>query len=88
MIVTIHQPEHLPWLGFLDKADYSDILVLLDDVQRDAEKETAERWAEEYGLSLGKVDDTGGKAFAVLAKLKESYLRSSKSKSTTLFFTL
>jgi hypothetical protein len=33
MLVTIHQPENLPWLGFLDKARRADRLVLLDDVQ-------------------------------------------------------
>lgn len=33
MIVTIHQPEHLPWLGFFNKADQADVLVLLDTVQ-------------------------------------------------------
>lgn len=33
MLVTIHQPEHLPWLGFLDKARRADLLVLLDSVQ-------------------------------------------------------
>src|SRR5437660_776329 len=33
MRVTIHQPEHLPWLGFLDKARRADLLVLLDSVQ-------------------------------------------------------
>jgi WbqC-like protein family len=33
MIVTIHQPEHLPWLGFCNKADQADVLVLLDIVQ-------------------------------------------------------
>lgn len=33
MLVTIHQPEHLPWLGFFNKADQADILVLLDTVQ-------------------------------------------------------
>ncbi len=33
MLVTIHQPEHLPWLGFLNKADQADLLVLLDVVQ-------------------------------------------------------
>jgi hypothetical protein len=33
MRVTIHQPEHLPWLGFIDKARRADQLVLLDDVQ-------------------------------------------------------
>ena len=33
MLVTIHQPEHLPWLGFLDKARRADLLVFLDSVQ-------------------------------------------------------
>ena len=33
MIVTIHQPEHLPWLGFFDKVRQSDAFVLLDNVQ-------------------------------------------------------
>jgi hypothetical protein len=33
VIVTIHQPEHLPWLGFFNKVDQADVLVLLDVVQ-------------------------------------------------------
>jgi len=33
MIVTIHQPEHLPWLGFFDKMRQADMLVLLDTTQ-------------------------------------------------------
>jgi hypothetical protein len=33
MKVAIHQPQYLPWLGFFDKMDQSDIFVLLDDVQ-------------------------------------------------------
>ena len=33
MVVAIHQPEHLPWLGFFDKAINADLLVLLDYVQ-------------------------------------------------------
>ncbi len=33
MIAAIHQPEHLPWLGFLDKARQCDVFVLLDSVQ-------------------------------------------------------
>jgi len=33
MIVTIHQPEHLPWLGFLDKVAKADLFVVLDTVQ-------------------------------------------------------
>lgn len=33
MIVTIHQPEHLPWLGFFDKLRQADVWVMLDHVQ-------------------------------------------------------
>jgi len=33
MIVTIHQPEHMPWLGFLDKIASADLFVVLDTVQ-------------------------------------------------------
>ncbi|WP_022772806.1 WbqC family protein [Butyrivibrio sp. AE2015] len=33
MIITIHQPEHLPWLGFLNKAAKADLFVILDSVQ-------------------------------------------------------
>jgi len=32
MIVTIHQPEHLPWLGFFDKISQCDLYVMLDHV--------------------------------------------------------
>jgi hypothetical protein len=30
--IAIHQPEHLPWLGYLDKARQADLLILLDTV--------------------------------------------------------
>lgn len=33
MIITIHQPEHLPWLGFLNKAAKAELFVILDSVQ-------------------------------------------------------
>lgn len=33
MIVSIHQPGYLPWLGFFKKIESSDIFVFLDDVQ-------------------------------------------------------
>lgn len=33
MIAAICQPEHLPWLGWFDKALHADALVLLDNVQ-------------------------------------------------------
>lgn len=32
MKVTIHQPEHIPWLGFFAKAATADRLILLDTV--------------------------------------------------------
>ena len=33
MILTIHQPEYLPWMGFFNKIMYSDVYVALDNVQ-------------------------------------------------------
>lgn len=32
-IITIHQPDFLPWLGFFDRWKNSHLLILLDDVQ-------------------------------------------------------
>jgi len=33
MVVTIHQPDFLPWLGFFKRWKQSDIYIVLDDVQ-------------------------------------------------------
>jgi hypothetical protein len=33
MIVGVHQPQYMPWLGYFDKIDRADIFVLLDTVQ-------------------------------------------------------
>lgn len=33
MIITIHQPEHLPWLGFFNKLAKAELFVILDHVQ-------------------------------------------------------
>lgn len=33
MKITIHQPEHMPWLGFFHKINLSDVYVVLDNVQ-------------------------------------------------------
>jgi len=33
MKVAIHQPQYLPWLGYLDKLDSADVFILLDTVQ-------------------------------------------------------
>ena len=33
MRVTIHQPEHFPYLGFFQKMQAADLFVILDDTQ-------------------------------------------------------
>jgi len=33
MIAAVHQPQYLPWLGYLDKLDRADIFVILSTVQ-------------------------------------------------------
>ena len=33
MIVAVHQPQYLPWLGYFDKISRADTFVLLDNVQ-------------------------------------------------------
>jgi len=33
MIVAVHQPQYLPWLGYFDKICRADFFVLLDNVQ-------------------------------------------------------
>lgn len=33
MIVAVHQPQYIPWLGYFDKIDRADAFVFLDTVQ-------------------------------------------------------
>ncbi|MDB4953921.1 MAG: WbqC-like family protein [Myxococcales bacterium] len=37
MIVAAHQPSYLPWLGYLDKMAKSDLFVVMDDLQYEAQ---------------------------------------------------
>ena len=38
MIITVHQPNYLPYLGFFDKMKQSDIFVIYDDAQFNKEE--------------------------------------------------
>ena len=33
MIIFVHQPEYIPWLGFFDKLARCDVFVIYDDAQ-------------------------------------------------------
>ena len=33
MIVSVHQPQYIPWIGYFHKIRSSDLFVLLDNVQ-------------------------------------------------------
>jgi hypothetical protein len=37
MILAAHQPAYLPWLGYLDKVARSDVFIVVDDVQYEAQ---------------------------------------------------
>lgn len=43
MIVSIHQPNYIPWLGFFSKIIRSDVYVVFDDVQFPRGKDYANR---------------------------------------------
>ena len=32
MVITIHQPEHFPYMGFFQKMKAADVFVILDNV--------------------------------------------------------
>lgn len=59
MRVAIHQPEHLPWLGYFAKMDAADLLVHLDDVQ----------FEKNYFQNRNRVADVSGRPFWLTVSL-------------------
>lgn len=49
-IVSIHQPNFYPWLGFFDKIARSDVFILLDHVQF---QKTGGTWSNRVKLRVG-----------------------------------
>ena len=67
MKVTIHQPEHMPWLGFFHKISAADVYVALDNVQ----------YRHKYFQNRNKIRSFSGEAWLnvpVLRKNKRSQL--------------
>ncbi len=50
MVITIHQPEHLPWLGLFNKIAKAEMFVILDSVQ----------YEKNYFQSRNKILGTNG----------------------------
>jgi len=69
MIVSIHQPQYLPWLGYFDKIRKADAFVFLDNVQFKKNEwqnrnkiKTAQKW---QWLSVPVIHRFGQKIFEV-----------------------
>ncbi len=69
MIVSIHQPQYLPWLGYFDKIRRSKVFVFLDNVQFKKNEwqnrnkiKTAQKW---QWLSVPIIHRFGQKIFEV-----------------------
>lgn len=60
MIVTIHQPEHLPWTGFFHKMMCADFYVYLDHVQ----------YRKDYFQNRNKIVNNQGKEIWATIPLK------------------
>jgi len=61
MKLTIHQPEHMPWLGFFHKISLADVYVALDNVQ----------YRHKYFQNRNKIRDVSGEVWLNLPVLKK-----------------
>jgi hypothetical protein len=89
VIVAAHQPNFAPWLGFLDKMQRADVLVLLDTVQfikRGYQNRTklkgpnGPQWLTIPVISRGRYDQqTRAVEIDETAKWREAHLRTIRS---------
>lgn len=66
--ITIHQPEHMPWLGFFHKISMADVYVVLDNVQ----------YRHKYFQNRNKIRDISGETWLnvpVLGKTRRSLIK-------------
>jgi len=56
LIITIHQPEHLPWLGYFHKMSLADKMVILDNVD----------FRKNYFQNRNKIMTAGGPTFVTV----------------------
>lgn len=60
MKLVIHQPEHIPWMGFFDKVSRGDVFVVLDTVQ----------FEKNYYQNRNKIRSPSGEEFWVTVPVK------------------
>ena len=78
MIITIHQPEHLPWLGFFNKLSKAELFVILDSVQFEIPEELESEF-EEMNSDTGRmVQLKADEALAEAVNDPESWLKNNK----------
>ena len=58
MLVAIHQPHYLPWLGYLQRMRQADLFIDLKDLQSKVGRDPAERAAREPGERALRIRDT------------------------------
>ena len=64
-ILVAHQPECLPWLGFMSKASMGDIYVILDSVQ----------FVKEHWHNRNKIRIANGEQWLIIQKKKKNKIQ-------------
>ena len=90
-IISIHQPNFFPWIGYFDKIIRSDKFILLDSVSL---PKKGSSWTNRVQLNLGKkswvtasVDKKGSKnAIIVNTNFKDFYWQTKLNKSLYQFY--